>query len=482
MNRFIHLLLLFIALFFVACNSSSDSPSQLDPDTSAESTAATVVVQPTVQPVEESVVPSTATTSELRTLTSYRLQATITDQETGQITEMNTEGVVEPIALHTISSGPDGRTEMIVVDNAMWLYMPPAGWYKTDFTEAEMSLTPAELMAEMEDMEDMEMPDIPPPPAEIQFLPGQMPLPLMEGGLTLAGTEHINGVECRKYAVETLYSYEMEMPMMGQMATSITATGFIWVADTNDLPPIIMQADIEETDATSIDGQETITQRHIVQQVTAFNTPITIVPPEGAVGLDEFIVGMGEEATPDNEPVAASQPTSDLSNLDSYRLERAIAIIGEGYESTSTHLFEWVKEPYTYRLVMDMGMGMGEIEHLWTEDGVWLRMDGGDWMAISADEAPDPFAELSDAFEWDDEMTLVGAETVNGVNCQRYMVDLAMPELNVNGRHDVWVADQNDLPPLFIRSILYMEQPGMTTAIESNLYDINQPIIIAPPN
>ena len=338
-----------------------------------------------------------------------------------------------------------------------------------------MSLTPEELMAEMA---DMEMPDIPPLPAEVHFLPGQMPIPLMEGGLTHVGTESVNGVACRKYAVETLYSYEMEVPMVGQIATTITATGFIWVADVGDLPSIILKVDIEEKDTTSIDGQETTMQRHIAHQVTAFNIPITIVPPEGAVDLDEFAADMDEAAKPDDGLLADSWSTADLSDLDSYRLEQTVTTIRDGYETTMMYLFEWVKEPSTYRLVMDMGEFV--IEHLWVDEGVWLRMDGGDWLEISADEAPDPFSELSAAFDWDGEMTLVGAETVNGVACQRYMVELAMPQ--TNGRYEVWVADQGDLPPLIIRTIMYMEQSGLITIIESNLYDINQPIVIERPN
>jgi hypothetical protein len=60
-------------------------------------------------------------------------------------------------------------------------------------------------------------------------------------------------------------------------------------------------------------------------------------------------------------------------------------------------------------------------------------------MAITADDAPDPFAELSGLMDWDDDMTLVGEETVNGIHCQRYMLELVMPQ--VNGRHDVGFAD-----------------------------------------
>ena len=407
-------------------------------------------------------------------LKSYRLYAKKTDQENGQVSETTTACVLDPFALHTISQGGDGSMEMIAVDNTVWMRFSDQEWYKTEFTPEEI----ADLEKELDlDQELDDLPDIPPWPQDILYLPGQVPVSLVEGGLTPDGKETINGVSCARYKVETNYRYEMDMPMLGQIDTTVQATGTIWVADQRGLPRIIMQADVYETETTVSPAGETTSTVRIEHQVTEINEPIAIEPPEGAVEMGSDIMpDMDDPSLPtddlDDEAFAAA-----LDDLSSYRLERTVTVKQDDDETQHTYLFEWIKEPPIYRTVVDMGEVM--FEHLWAGDKVWTRVGGGDWIEISADEAPDPLDNLGDGMGASEGMTPDGEETVNGIRCKCYITEITMPQ--ATGFHRICIADQPGIPPLVIYGLMQIEQQGITTITESNLYDINQPFTIETP-
>lgn len=170
--------------------------------------------------------------------------------------------------------------------------------------------------------------------------------------------------------------------------------------------------------------------------------------------------------------------TAALDDLDSYRLEWSVTTKQEEFEGQSTYLIEWIREPSTYRLVTEM-MGVS-FEHLWSGDKAWIKPAGAsDWTEITSDEAPDPFDALGGVNDWDEDMIPDGEETVNGVNCKCYIAEATTPW--GTSSHRICVADQAGIPPITVRGLLQMDQQGSTTIIESNMYDINQPIAIETP-
>ena len=195
-------------------------------------------------------------------------------------------------------------------------------------------------------------------------------------------------------------------------------------------------------------------------------------------------MGSGMPGEDDASAPAADQgdddaPTITLDDLDSYRLEWSVTIEQEEYETQTIYLFEWIREPPTYRHVVDM-MGV-TFEHLWAGDKVWMKPAGlDDWIEISADEAPDPLDALSGVLDWDEGMTPDGDETINGIRCRCYITEMAMLP-HATGYHRVCIADQAGIPPLVIHGLMQIEQQGSTTITESNLYDINQPFVIETP-
>jgi len=462
---------LILALCLSACSKTPESAEQAEPAAPAATAVAPSgdEAQPTgaPQPVGSAGTDTSGVLGEYGALKSYRLHATYTAED--GVVEHRTEAILAPFAFHTVMGGDGVDMEMIVVNDTLWIKMPFIGWYKTDFSAEELEMSPDEWLA---DEELGELPDTPPWPEAIQFLPGQAPLPLMEGGLKPDGRETVNGISCLKYAVLTDYSYEVD-----QTVTTVEATGTIWVADQADLPPIIVQADIVETRTELFAGQETVSTTRIEYQLTAVNPSITIEPPEDAVDLEDLFADWDD---PDADDLPGADVTTvDLSELDSYRLVMSVQVQSDGYETTNTTTLEWVREPEAYRHAYDMdGFVM---EHLWIGDQVWFRMTGTDWMEIEADEAPDPFDVLYGLTDWQDErMQLVGEQVVNGIRCQWYTSE-ELVIMQMTSQYEICVADQAGIPPIVVFSRTRMETQNHTTITEVSLTDINQPITFEPP-
>ena len=287
MNHTIWIRILIIALCPSACRAAPDLVEQAGPDApAAEAPRAGDQAQPADDVAGETDRALGVADGEYGALRSYRLYALLTEQESGAVVEHNVEVVLDPFASHTVIDGDGEVMEMIMVSAGLWMKMPGVGWYKTDFTPEELAMTPAEWL---EDEEFGALPDIPPWPPEIVYLPGQIPLPLVEGGLTPDGRETINGIPCRKYTVVTDYSYEFDQAaLQAGGATAVQAAGAVWVADQADLPPFIVQADIEKIETTLFAGYETVSTTRIEYQVTAVNVPVVIEPPAGALSLDQL--------------------------------------------------------------------------------------------------------------------------------------------------------------------------------------------------
>jgi hypothetical protein len=216
------------------------------------------------------------------------------------------------------------------------------------------------------------------------------------------------------------------------------------------------------------------------------NEPITIEPPESAMEIPTMPTmpaglptpsGDGDQPQPPaGEPAGAIQ-YADLNELDSYRLEWTVTIKTDDGEATSGYQVEWTKEPLAAHLTMSVAEGIPPIEYVWANDTVWMNPGSG-WMLGSKEDMDDTINQVGAVLTPEDDMVLVGQETVNGVACQHYAKEITVQPA---ARLDIWIADQGNLPPVVVRGSSQMEMSGMTMITEANVYDINAPITIDVP-
>jgi hypothetical protein len=172
-------------------------------------------------------------------------------------------------------------------------------------------------------------------------------------------------------------------------------------------------------------------------------------------------------------------------NLDSYRANWLTKIKMPGQDDVMgiQYRLEWTKEPAAQHVWADMGAAPFT-EAIWIEDEIWIKV-GENWVKPQDQDAEQVFDNFHEAWETDDEMILVGEETVNGVNSKHYVYDFTAPAQGITIHREIWVADEGDLPEVPVRAILQMvnktSQGTMTTEIEANITDINTPIDIEPP-
>ena len=112
-----------------------------------------------------------------------------------------------------------------------------------------------------------------------------------------------------------------------------------------------------------------------------------------------------------------------------------------------------------------------------------MKVGGSEWMMGSKEDMEDAINQVGNIMSVDDDMVFVDEETVNGVKCKHYANELTIQSQTIDT--DVWVANQNNLPPVVIRSIMNhqieMETGSMTTVTEGNVTDINTSITIEAP-
>jgi hypothetical protein len=147
-------------------------------------------------------------------------------------------------------------------------------------------------------------------------------------------------------------------------------------------------------------------------------------------------------------------------------------------------------------------MVMGQTEIITIGDTTWAKMMGR-W--VQQDASPQQTQSQSDQLmsQIENRMTYqeIGRETVNGVACRKYsysgegtvqVAEGAMQgEYTVSAKGEVWVADQPPLPQVAIRNYgeSTMKATGsgqrsldIAASSEVDIYDINQPISIQPPD
>ena len=123
-------------------------------------------------------------------------------------------------------------------------------------------------------------------------------------------------------------------------------------------------------------------------------------------------------------------------------------------------------------------------EVIWIGDETWVKA-GDQWIQQEADEAKQSFDDFLDAFKTDDEMTLVGTETISGIRADRYLHDYTSPDGNLKMHREIWIANQDGLPKVGLKAYFRMEskqdQGSLVNETEATVTEINEPLEIKRP-
>jgi len=175
-----------------------------------------------------------------------------------------------------------------------------------------------------------------------------------------------------------------------------------------------------------------------------------------------------------------------LNTLDSYRadwLTRTTVPGSDGGTVELSYKLEWTRDPPAQHIWMETAHAPF-VEAIWADGQVWVKQ-GSHWVQSSADEAVQPVKDFHEAFEIEDEMTLVGTETIHGVRADHYVSDLTSANGQFKMLREMWMANQPGLPKVGVRAAFRMEsqqaQGVAASETEATLYDINAPVDIEPP-
>ncbi len=482
-KRYIFLtVLLILALTIVSCGGGGDD------DKKDESKATLPPSAEGTQPAAEKTRPPAGSAGATgmfadpeETLDSYRMRTVMVLKEgegplgEEMITEI--EWVRSPEALHMTLYDASGAVTMesIKIGDDNWLSMGDGSWIHTTAGAGEEE----SLQDIQTDLEDI--------------------LEGMESSMKEVGKDEVDGVRCKRYAMDA--DFDIPLPLSEDISAEVkqflptemqgNVEGEICVADESGLPEVIVRSQTtQEVTLKYASGKEETSVYEEDRELYDINAPITIEPPEGAMempGLPTPPGGLptglpGGEATPPVGEAGVPVETAGLNGLDSYRIEMTYRTAVGDTTTTATYTEEWVREPPARRSVILYAEGMPAMEYIVVGDSAWMKM-GEEWIAIASEDAGSADSQLVGLLEPDSEMILVGEETVNDVHCQHYVYDLNLGAQSFH--HEIWLADQGDLPAVVVR-VLYRSEvvtSGETVTVEgeANVYDINAPITIEPP-
>ncbi len=414
-------------------------------------------------------------------LDSYRMRTDMTLVEgegmlgEEMITEI--EWVRDPEARHTTMYGAPGEVmmEIIIIGDDSWTSMDGESWMhvKKTETDEESPFSPEDFQTSLENL----MKD-------------------MESGMKKAGKDKVDGVSCQEYDVDADFSLPFPVPedasaemlqfIPQEMAGHIK--GKICVADKRGLPEVIVRSvTTQEMTLKYASGKEETMVYDEDREMYDINERIDIKPPEGQVEeMPSMPAPPADLPTPPASGEGPAQPGesvtyAELNELDSYHLEWSVTVKTGDEEISTSYEYEWTKDPLATHLTVNMFGGIQE--YIWLKDEVWMKVGGSEWMMGSKEDMEDAINQVGNIMSADDDMVFVDEEAVNGVKCKHYANELTIQSQTIDT--DVWVASQNNLPPVVIRSIMNhqieTETVSMTTVIEGNVTDINTSITIEAP-
>ncbi|MHB1357576.1 MAG: hypothetical protein ACYCZF_16525 [Anaerolineae bacterium] len=224
---------------------------------------------------KSTVVPSTG-----GALKSYRIHAeTRKDSIDGELdSQWDVDFIADPLAMHQWMEGGIS-IEAILIGTTYWTRMNEGEWRKIEFTEKELKDWDPSQMQDL----PMEITDETPLDDSIEYLMGQPHINLAKGSLVEAGTETVNDIPCKRYLVDSTYSYKTTFTEIDATAkVTELQQGEIWVADQAGWPAFLVRARLLQTTTTEIEeGQSSTDITWNEQDVTSVNsTDIEIVAPE----------------------------------------------------------------------------------------------------------------------------------------------------------------------------------------------------------
>jgi len=257
--------------FGFRCVSNTPPDEDAEPSSSAEITSAS-----TPEPSSAG-----AQAGEWPLLESYRETSIMRDGGADGLvqSELTAEwNAATSASRYVVGSGGQVMLEQVTIANEQWTRMGDMPWQQTTVTpeeqtawESKMSL--AQLWGDADAVQeelDAALPE------GIALVPAQIfPVPI-KAAMVFDGEETVNGVHCKRYAVDTDLDYTHDKLGGGEMHTTGHATGQIWIADQSGIPPIIVRAWMDE--ALVIDGEAS--HPYWEHNITDVNVPITIERPE----------------------------------------------------------------------------------------------------------------------------------------------------------------------------------------------------------
>lgn len=224
---------------------------------------------------------------------------------------------------------------------------------------------------------------------------------------------------------------------------------------------------------------------------------------------EEIVEEVAEQVEEAVEEEASSLEGASLDELDSYRMITRMSVEAPDGSWMPSDVTEIAvvnnPPPHAEHFVMTDPMGSNTIETITIGDRLWMNMDGT-WMELPATDSDEASVVVPQAFELPSdlrtEMSLVGTEVVNGVNCEHYTFDSeissedmaemmggavsSMPTFNSHVVGEIWIAAEPGLPPVAVRSdmtqTMDMGESEMVMRVEFELSDINETITIEPPS
>ena len=175
--------------------------------------------------------------------------------------------------------------------------------------------------------------------------------------------------------------------------------------------------------------------------------------------------------------------------------------------ATVTITEAWTKDPPAQHVTMSGISEKDTIEIIQIGKDSYVNF-GGQWMKSSSDDAVKAMG-AADLASWmkdsDQQLKLVGAETVNGVRTRHYTYDVTMPirteqGVSLKAKGDVWIADEPPIAGIAVKEKAEVEYVGRTpkpaakgapttmnligwtrASWERELTDINKPFVIKAP-
>lgn len=186
-----------------------------------------------------------------------------------------------------------------------------------------------------------------------------------------------------------------------------------------------------------------------------------------------------------------NSPLVPFRSLDSYRL--VVTIKREGQQTApdaETSTVTWVREPQAVHMVHPLGWDQDELiaigDMVWDRTGeTWTRTESESQARAAYTEAGELWARLilgPDTEIFWKEATQTGAETVNGLQCEHYLLE-SSDTVGRTTRRETWITQRDDLGYVPCRGRYELwHTDTLLVRIVVDVTGINAPLTIEAPN